>query len=254
MKSLRYIVVALLVLVSSSALAWTAEVNKAVLMLAEENLSGKAKKEVGALLGASLPSVEFVNKGESSYRLDENGKSVTTDEKDAVVRLEKAIATLQDKSASTSERQKALREAVELTVDIHCLGNLSIDKHLDKEFTFSRHNAMQVNFRYYIVRKRSWKDLWHESFHDALGAFSSDMYLYDWHIATKGKAKAYKGEAVAPRKWAEQTGERAFAMLKIIQPDALIESVEVSKLDEVNNSCIYDAVFRLANLLNKTLK
>ena len=114
MKSLRYIAVALLVLASTNALAWTAEVNKAVLMLAEENLSNKAKREVNALLGAPLSSIEFVNKGESNYRLDENGKSVTTDSADAVVRLEKAVAMLGDKSASTAERQKALREVAEL--------------------------------------------------------------------------------------------------------------------------------------------
>ena len=42
MKSLRYIVVAILTLVAVDAMAWTAEVNKAVLMLAEENLSKKS--------------------------------------------------------------------------------------------------------------------------------------------------------------------------------------------------------------------
>lgn len=254
MKSLRYIAVALLVLASTNALAWTAEVNKAVLMLAEENLSNKAKREVNALLGAPLSSIEFVNKGESNYRLDENGKSVTTDSADAVVRLEKAVAMLGDKSASTAERQKALREVAELAVDIHCLGNILIDKHLEKDFSFLRHNSMQVGFRYYLPKKLSWKKMWHESYHDALGAFSAEMYLYDWHIATDGKTKGYKSASIDPRKWAEQMGERAFAMLKLLQPEALIEVSEVSKLDEVNNSCIYDSAFHLANLLNKTIK
>ena len=129
MKSLRYIVVALLAFVATDAMAWTAEVNKAVLMFAEENLSNKAKSAVCELLGEPLSSVEFVNKGKSKTRLDENGKSVTTNEKDAVVLLEKAIATLENKKATIEERRAALIGAVENTVDIHCLANVLIDKH-----------------------------------------------------------------------------------------------------------------------------
>jgi hypothetical protein len=80
------------------------------------------------------------------------------------------------------------------------------------------------------------------------------MYLYDWRIATKGMAKHYKKEAVAPREWAEQSGERAMQALKVFRPDALLETEDVFKLEEVNNACMYDAAFRLANLLDKSLK
>ena len=127
MKSLRYIAVALFALVATDAFAWTAEVNKAVLMFAEENLSNKSKKEIEKLLGAPLSSIEFVKKGKNKSRLDESGKSVTTNAKDAVVQLEKAVATLQDKSASASERKAALLTAAEMTVDIHCPSNILID-------------------------------------------------------------------------------------------------------------------------------
>ena len=252
MKSLRYIVVAILTLVAVDAMAWTAEVNKAVLMLAEENLSKRSAKAVEALLGNKLSSVEFTNKGESKTRLDENGKSVTADEKDVVVLLEKAIATLENKSAAAEERKAALLTAIEMTVDVHCMANVLIDKHLEKDFPFTLHNAMQVGFRYYRVTKTSWQGLWHKEYHASRDNFSPEMFLYDWQIATKGMAKHYKKEVVAPRKWAEQTGERALHALKVIRPDAVIDKAEVYKLYEVTDSCIHDAVFRLANLLNKT--
>lgn len=254
MKSLRYIVVALFTLVATDALAWTAEVNKAVLMFAEENLSNKAKKEVNLLLGAPLSSVKFTNKGKSKTRLDENGKSVTKDEKDAVVKLEKAIAALENKSTTTEERRAALLAAVEMAVDIHCPANILVDKHLEKNFTFSRHNSMQIGFRYYKVTKTSWQSLWHQAYHKSHGVFSAEMYLYDWQIATKGMAKRYKKEAVAPRKWVEQSYERVLPALKKLHTDDIIEMFEVPKLEEVNNACLYDAAFHLANLLNKTLK
>lgn len=254
MKSLRYIVVALLVFVATDAMAWTADVNKAILMFAEKNLSNKTKKEVCEVLGAPLSSVEFANKGKSKTRLNENVKSVTKDEKDAVVVLEKAIATLENKAASAEERKAALLAAAEMTVDIHCLANILIDKHLEKDFVIKRHNSMQIGFRYYKVKKSSWQDVWHSAYHASHGAFSPEMYLYDWQFATKGLAKQYKKEAIAPRKWAEESGERVMQTINKLKSDKLIEMVEVPKLEEVNNAAMYAAAFRLAGLLNKTLK
>lgn len=254
MKSLRYIAVALFALVATDAMAWTSEVNRAVVMFAEEHLSKRAKSGVEQLLGAPLSSVEFVNKGKSKTRLDESGKSVTTDEKDAVVLLEKAIATLESESATAEERKSALLTAIEMTVDIHCLANILIDKHLEKNFAFFCHNSMQIGFRYYAKKKTSWQSEWHNKYHTSHGVFSAEMYLYDWRIATKGRAKEYRKVSVAPRKWAEQSAKRAFVALGTLQPNAVVENAEVARLEYLNDASLYDASFHLANLLNKTLK
>ncbi len=254
MKMLRYIIVTLFATMATNAFAWTAEVNKAVLMLAEENLSKKTAKVVESLLDKSLSSIELANSGECKTRLDEMGKSVTTDENDAVVKLEKAVATLENKGATAEERKAALLTAVEMTVDIHCMANILIDKHLEKDFDFRGHNAMQVGFRYYSPKSFNWQKLWHQEYHNRHEAFSTEMYLFDWHIATKGMAKSYKKEPVAPRKWAEQIGVRAFDALKILQPDAVVENSDIAKLEEMNDACLYDASFHLANLLNNTFK
>lgn len=254
MKSLRYIAVALFALVATDAMAWTSEVNRAVVMFAEEHISKRAKSGVEQLLGAPLSSVEFVNGGKSKTRLDESGKSVTTNEKDAVVLLEKAIATLESESATADERKSALLTAIEMTVDIHCLANILIDKHLEKNFAFFCHNSMQIGFRYYAKKKTSWQSEWHKKYHTSHGAFSAEMYLYDWRIATKGRAKEYRKEPVAPRKWAEQSAKRAFVALGTLQPNAVVENAEVARLEYLNDASLYDASFHLAILLNKILK
>ena len=241
-------------MVATEASAWTAEVNKAILMLAEENLSSKAKKEILNIVGAPLPSIEFANGGKSKTRLNESAKSVTTDEKDAVVLLEKAIATLSKRDASAAERKSALLTAVEMTVDIHCLSNILIDKHLEKDFTYGRDNGRPKNSRWFKVQKREWQAMWHSRYHKDHGVFSAEMYLYDWHIATKGLAKTYKKEAVAPREWAEQTGASVMEMLKTYYPDAVVNMLEITKHEDVNDLAMYAAAFRLANVLNQTLK
>lgn len=253
-KGLRYIAVLLMVLATSEVWAWTAEVNKAILMLAEENLSQKTKREVVEVLGTSLSAVEFVNNGKSTTHLTESGKSVTTNEDDAVVKLEKAIAILEKAEASAEERKSALLTAVEMTVDIHCLSNILIDKHLEKDFKYGRDNGRPKNSRWFKVQEREWQAMWHSQYHESHGAFSAEMYLYDWHIATKGMAKLYKKQPVAPRAWVEQTGAIVLDMLKIFYPDAVVNMIEITKLEYVNNSAMYDAAFRLANLLNTVLK
>jgi hypothetical protein len=80
------------------------------------------------------------------------------------------------------------------------------------------------------------------------------MYLYDWKIATSGKDRCYKKQPIEPRKWVEQTGARAFIALKILKPDAVVENVELAKLEEINDLCLYDAGFNLANLVDAIFK
>lgn len=254
MKLFRYIVVALMAVVATEASAWTTEVNKAILMLAEENLSSKTKKEVVEVLGTTLSAVEFENKGKSTTRLNENGKSVTTDAADAVVKLENAIATLGKKDASAEERKAALLVAVEATVDIHCPSNILIDKLVEGDFKYGRDNGRPKTSRWHKVEPRSWQKMWHSNFHTSLGAFSAKMYIYDWHIATKGMAKEFKKQPIAPRAWAEQTGAIVIPQLAIFKPDCVVDRMAITVLEEVNNKAMYSAAFRLANLLNSTLK
>ncbi|MBR1961402.1 MAG: hypothetical protein IKA26_00405 [Alistipes sp.] len=254
MKGLRYIVAVVAALMAVEASAWTCTQNRAILMLAEENLSSRAKRELSEILGTPLSEVKFANKGKSQTRLNESGKSVTTDEKDAVVKLERAIATLQRKDATAEERKAALLTAVEMTVDIHCPANVLIDKHLERDFVYQRDNGRPKHSRWFKLSERKWQAMWHSQYHKNHGAFSAEMYLYDWHIATKGMAKGYKREAIAPRVWAERTGERVFLALKTFQPDAVINMLEITKHEYLNDESMYDAAFHLANLLNKTLK
>ena len=253
MKSLKFTLMMLFSAVAINAMAWNAEINKAIVMFAEQNLSNKTKKSVESILDKPLNSVVFANKGKNQTRLNEEGKSVTTDENDAVVRLEKAISVFSDNNSSMAERKAALLEVVELTVDIHCPSNILIDKKLEDDFTFGRDNGRPKNSRWFKVQDRKWQAMWHSQYHKDHGAFSAEMYVYDWQIATKGMAKQYKKAAVAPRAWAEQTGARVLESLKTFYPGAVVNMLEITKQEPVNDAAMYDAAFRVALVLNKIL-
>lgn len=253
MKSLKFTLMMLFSAVAINAMAWNAEINKAIVMFAEQNLSNKTKKSVESILDKPLNAVVFANKGKNQTRLNEEGKSVTTDENDAVVRLEKAISVFSDNNSSMAERKAALLEVVELTVDIHCPSNILIDKKLEGDFTFGRDNGRPKNSRWFKVQDRKWQAMWHSQYHKDHGAFSAEMYVYDWQIATKGMAKQYKKAAVAPRAWAEQTGARVLESLKTFYPGAVVNMLEITKQEPVNDAAMYDAAFRVALVLNKIL-
>ena len=254
MKGFRYIVVVLLALTAREAFAWSDAANKAILMLAEENLSRRAKREVAEVLGAPLSAIVLDRCGKHTTRLDEGCRSVTKSEEDAVVLLEKGIATLKDKKVTSAERKEALRSVAEMVVVIHNPANIRIDKYLEKEFSFGVDNDLPKDSWLHKVSKMSWQKMWNEQIDKTLRSFSAEMYLYDWHIATKGMAKRYKSEAVAPRKWAEHTAAKVLPLLGTFKTDGVVSNLEIIKLEEENNHCRYDAAFRLAALLNDIFK
>ena len=254
MKTLKFTFVMLLSVVAVDAMAWTAEVNRAILLFAEENLSNKTKARVESILDKPLGAVVFANGGKNQTRLNEVGKSVTTDENDAVVRLERALSTFGNENTSMAERKAALLDVIELTVDIHCPSNILIDKRLEGDFTFGRDNGRPKGSRWFKVQPRKWQAMWHERYHKDHGAFSAEMYVYDWQIATKGMAKQYKKAEIAPRKWAEQTGARVLESLKTFYPGAVVNMLEITKQEPVNDAAMYDAAYRLALVLNTLLK
>ena len=254
MKTLKFTLMMLFSAIAINAMAWNAEVNKAIVMFAEQNLSNKTKKRVESILDKPLNAVVFANKGKNKTRLNEAGKSVTTDENDAVVQLEKALSTFYKKNASMAEWKAALLDVIELTVDIHCPSNILIDGKLEGDFTFGRDNGRPKNSRWFKVQDRKWCAMWHSQYHKDHGAFSAEMYVYDWQIATKGMAKQYKKAEVAPRKWAEQTGARVSESLKTFYPGAVVNMLEITKQEPVNDAAMYDAAYRLALVLNTLLK
>ena len=108
MKTFKFTLIMLFSAFAINAVAWNVEVNRAILMFAEQNLSNKTKKRVESILDKPLNAVVFANKGKNKTRLNEEGKSVTTDENDAVVRLEKALSTFNNDNASMAEVKAAL--------------------------------------------------------------------------------------------------------------------------------------------------
>ena len=253
MKNLKFTLVAILSAIAFDAMAWSAVMNKAIVMLAEENLSRKAKSEVAALLNAPLHEVKFGEKIALAH-LNSEARSVTDKAGDAVVELEKSIAVLSDKTQSMEARKSALQSVVELTVNLHTPSCVRIEGKLDEDFTFIQHNGRMAVSRWYKESNLGWSAMWNKEFHRRHKAFSAEMWLYDMRISSQKIAKSLLKGEVAPRKWAEQNAKRVLEVLPTFRAKGAIDNLEVTKVEPINDISMSEAAYHLALILNKSLK
>ena len=109
----------LLALSSNEAFAWCEITHKAILKAVEQRLTKPAKEEIVAVLGKPLSEVEF-QKERKTTTLNTEGRSVTRELEDAVVRLENALFALDNFDAYSDEnKKKSLLIAIYHIVDIH---------------------------------------------------------------------------------------------------------------------------------------
>ena len=252
----HYIRISLLALLFASfsieASAWCETTHKAILKAVELRLSKRANKEVVAILGTPLSEVEF-SKERKTTTLNSEGRSVTRELDDAVVRLENALFALDNiKAYSPENKKKALLVTIYNIIDIHSPRNIRIEGVLDGDFEFCHNNGRERTNPRFKTTKLTWFRLWGKLFPGRHSAFSTDMYCTDIAIATRGKADKYIGGN--PRKWAEETGRDVRGVLEYCHAGSEIDLHTLLPLEDIHNECMYRAIYRLAYQLNNDFK
>lgn len=242
----------LLALSSNEAFAWCEITHKAILKAVEQRLTKPAKEEIVAVLGKPLSEVEF-QKERKTTTLNTEGRSVTRELEDAVVRLENALFALDNFDAySDANKKKSLLIAIYHIVDIHSPANIKIEGLIDGDFEFYHNNGRERTNPRFKLTKLTWQRLWTKLFPGRHSAFSVDMYCADIDIATRGKDKSYIGGN--PRKWVEEIGREIRSIHSYCHEGAEINLDALLPLEEMHDECMYRAIYRLAYLLNKSLK
>lgn len=261
----KIIVVALALLCAiNSADAFNAFGHQTIAALADRYLTDNAKKEVKAILKTDmLKASTWLNtlrknpelahtKGWHYTTLASNGKSVTTDENDGVVQLEKAIAVLRNR---TNERdslvQASLRTVIHLVADLHSLSHIRIEGvEATKGFTYVTWN--EVTGKGSKNGKGSWFRLWESHFINRYTIFTPQFYADDIDIFAKDKKAEYeKGE---PRFWVENGGEDVVRALKHFNTGEPVPAQVTNRHEYNHTRCMAKAAYRLAALLNDIFK
>ncbi len=263
MKKIIFAVFTLLFAVNS-AQAYNAFAHQTIAALAERYLTDKAKQEVTSILKTDmLKASTWLNtlrknpemahtKDWHFTTLNADGKSVTVDENDGVVQLEKAIGVLRNRAnESDSLVQASLRTVIHLVADLHCLSHIRIEGIEEtKGFTYVTWNELPGKRS--KNGKGSWYKLWESHFSNRYTIFTPQFYADDIDIfANEKKAEYEKG---TPRFWVENGGEdvvRALAHFNTGEP----VPAQVTNSHEYNHTrCMAKAGYRLAALLNDIFK
>ena len=266
MKTIKYIIVAFALLAAPAAQAWNAKSSRSIAELATLHLTPEAKSQVEAILGGSLSKntswlARLRKEGQAqhtaqwqSVTVARNLRSMTSDENDAVVQIERATAILRDRAnQSDSLVQASLRTVIHLVGDLHCISHIRIEGNdATKGFNYKSWNELTAEGKGFYCSKTydaSWYKLWESRFAGRYNFFTPQYYGDDIDIFANEKKSEY--EKGAPRFWVENVGEDVVRALETFQPGAVVPVQMSERQEPVHNRCMAKAAYRLAALLNE---
>ena len=253
------------VLTVAVANAWTNNCEEGIVIMATQHLESRAKAVVDRYLGTKysddihyLYTLEGKKKAKHSkeihyVHLDENLQPMSVDGDDALVALEEALAVVAAyETRSDEEMTAALRTVINLMSDIHMLSNyrLAAIPYSLKTYTISRHTYDYGKSKDEIS-KSVWQKMW-GAFSRRYSGFSGAFWAYDMNICkSKMKEEYSKGTL---REWVVDNGAISASYLNKFTPDYILNPYEYNSLEDVNYDMMARASFRLAALLNNTIK
>ena len=249
----------------SVANAWTNACEEGIVIMAVQHLEPKAKAVVDRYLGSKysddihyLYNLESKKKSQAPKEIhfvhfDENMQPMQADGEDALVALEKALAVVGNyENSSDDEMKVALRTVINLMSDIHLLSNYRFASisYSQGVHTFSR-RSYDYGDKKNEISQVNWHKVW-GSFSRRYTGFSAAFWAYEMNIgASKMKEEYSKGTL---RDWVMETAETVAEYLTKYTPDYVMSPFEFNSLEEVNYRMMARASFRLAAVLNATIK
>ena len=239
-----------------SAQAWTGLLNKASYIIAKKYMTPLALAEYDRIW-AQHKSIEmkWTLDKEARAMLNADLQSVATDEKDIVVRIEKAIEVLRNRANySDKEQFVALFELKHLIVELHTMSRIGIEvePYSQHDFEFTWTAGKEGSKKYEKRGKMTWSKLWSSNFCYWHQAWSSEYYAYDIDLRFgKLREEAMKGDV---RNWAHQIGLRAKPLYEWAKPDMVLSNEPRLNLEDLHLEMVGTAGYRLAAIMNTIVK
>jgi hypothetical protein len=260
----KIILLLMLVMSVSVANAWIKHCDEAVVILASEHLSPKAKGVFDKYLGAKYSDdVQYL------YALEKSGKAKHSEEihylhlnkklqpkakkNDAYGEILKALDVVsKHESTSPAEVTYALRTIINLMCDMHTMANVRIANvplSFD-DFTFQT-CASEIGKKKDTIAKAKWSKKWRNYCNYPAG-FSAKFRAYDFKIYLGDRFAEYsKGNLTD---WAVESGKLAAHYLDMCKPENIVSYSDFRNMDDFNYEQMVKASCRLAKLINETVK
>ena len=262
-KLIKYTLLLVVLLGGTKLYAWNNRMHYTVALIAEQQLDPKVKKRAEKILGAELQkgAIWFNTLRRNAetrhtqswhnLHLDKNMMSVTTEESDAVMQIERCADILRhSKQHKDSTVVAALKLIIHVVGDMHCpthvyfQGGPALSK-----FSFGITND---RWDHPATRKTTWRAFWNSWFSTEHPGFTPELYAEDLAVYYRKNKDEWAAGSV--RDWANDMGRECRWLHDRIKPDCTINSEFKARLENVNDRCIAKAGLRLGALLNEILK
>lgn len=250
-----------------SAGAWTHSLDKGVLLFASKHLTPEAKSVVAEYIGDDVTAVEgnltaqrkagrmLHTEGWHTLHLDKNLQPSAKDENDALVQIEKALEIIRNRNQyGKVEVTFALKTVMNLMLDIHNLSNVALEEFplsgTNFEFMMTKGSARGKGGQLVPYR---WKTLWTYRYPGFHAAYSPEMWVEELEVMF-GKKKA-EFSCGTLREWVGDIGNYSKPIYaRLYQDNNHFLHATIHSYDLFSMSCVGKASYRLAALLNETLK
>ena len=237
-----------------TAQAWTKVVNGASHLIAKKYMTEQAVAEYNRIASLKV-EYKWTPIKNDKVALDANLQAIATDEKDILVRIEKALDVLRNrKNHSELEQYGALITLQNLVPNLHNVARISIEgvenSQQDFEFTWTagKEGSKKHEKRGVITWSRFWTNnfcFWHQG-------WDSDYYAYDIDLRfSKQREQMQQGNL---RTWAHEMGVQAKPLYEKWQPGCTMNNEYRLIYEDIHLSNVARAGYRLAVLLNDVLK
>lgn len=254
-----------LILGIQSAQAWNWVYDQAALLLAFENMTPTAQEEMKKYLGDNIRTQiqtfeRARKKGElletadwRTISLDMDLKPIVADDKNAIAQLENAVEVVKNRASKDSEEVEfAIRKIIELTIDMHNVGNVYLE-----EFPYSREDfEFQQSQGGYGKREkfksRKWKHFWSYGFSVFHSAWSAEMHVRDLKVCHGRNKEQYMQGTI--RDWATDMGKLVKPLYEWAMPQCQLSRQAHAEEEEHFYAGVARAAYRIAALMNEATK
>lgn len=250
-----------------SAGAWSRNVDKGVLLFAAKQFTPATQQVVASYAGKDFARVEGAmarqrkagtlpqSEGWHTLHLDRNLQPSAKDDNDAYIQIKKAAEVLRNhKQHERDEVKLAFCVVTNLMLDMHNIANVALEEYplsgTNFEFTMTKGTARGRKAK---VIPFTWKELWDVRYTSFHSGYSPEMWAEELEVMYGDKKAELSAGSL--RDWAVDMGNFSRPIYERLKqennhcPHATICSYDIPRVE-----CFAKAAYRLAALLNETLK
>lgn len=237
-----------------TAQAWTKIVNGASHLIARKYMTQQAVAEYDRIASLKV-EYKWTPIKNDKVALDANLQAIAADEKDILVRIEKALGILRNrKSHSELEQYAALVTLQNLLPNFHNIARIGIEgiDHSQQDFEFTWTAGKEGSKKHEKRGVLTWSRFWTNNFCFWHQGWDSEYYAYDIDLRFgRQREQMQQGDL---RTWAHEMGVMAKPLYEKWLPGCTMNNEHRLIYEDIHLSNVARAGYRLAVLLNEILK